>query len=481
MPKKRAELFATVTIDDYSAKGYGVGTAVYDDAKRLQAEVPFTMPGDVLMASLGRKRRGKAQGRMLELMEAAPLRCEARCAHFADCGGCRWQHLPYAAQIQQKETWLRGYFDPICDVDAVVHSMVPCPASWAYRNKMEFSFSHNAAGDRFLGLMKQGGGQKVLNLNECHLVNPWFTEALALTRKWWEASDVAAYHPYRDTGSLRTLTVREGTHTGDRLLMLTVSGNPDYALDRGSLDALVALWKDSLTPNVDEGRLSLYVREQRAIKGQPTCFVEECLSGPSQYREQLHIDVTGQPTRVIDCGVSPSAFFQTNTRQAERLYASVIELAELSSADCVYDLYCGTGTLGLVAAPYVRSVVGVELVPEAVRDARANAEINGVTNTEFYCGDAAKVLEELANREGVKAPDVVFVDPPRPGLGKAAIEQVGALAAPKLVYVSCNPKTQALDIKELSRFGYQLELLKPFDQFPHTVHMETIAVLRRNS
>jgi 23S rRNA (uracil1939-C5)-methyltransferase len=470
MTHKRPLKQVQLQITHYDGKtGYGLGALERPEGLSDQVEVPFTMPGDQVMVEFGRKRGGVYHARLLEIVSPSSARETPLCEHFAQCGGCRWQHVPYVEQLRLKQETVLRQFEQLKMAETQIFPIVGCEPPWQYRNKMEFSFSSDAKGERYLGLMLANGRQRVVTLNACYLVNPWFVEALKATREWWIASGVDAYHPYKDTGSLRTLTVREGIRTGDRMAILTVSGNPEFALS----DAQLAAWVETMQSHL--GTSSLFVRTQCIAKGHPTQFVERHLSGSESLREELHLGTHHVP---LVCKISPSAFFQPSTRQAEKLYTRAMELAQLKPTMCVYDLYCGTGTLGMAAARHVRRVVGVELSVDAVNDARCNAACNDLNNIEFIAGDVAQVLAQRGSQE---APDLVIVDPPRVGLGAAAIAQVLSLRPEQILYVSCNPRTQAQDIAAICAQGYQLVALQPVDQFAHTVHVENIALLKRMS
>ncbi|MCB1213010.1 MAG: class I SAM-dependent RNA methyltransferase, partial [Chlamydiia bacterium] len=224
--------------------------------------------------------------------------------------------------------------------------------------------------------------------------------------------------------------------------------------------------------------LSLFLRVQQVQKGSPTQYYEMHLDGSEHYTEELLIEPSTLPKRSFRFKVSPSAFFQPNPRQAERLYARALEMAELNANQTLWDLCCGIGSIGICAAPHVAAVVGVEVMPEAILDARQNAEMNGVENIRFFCEEVGNVAL-LAQREGLALPDVVIVDPPRAGLGEVGIEAICRLAPQRLIYISCQPKTQADDLVALTQRGYRCVALQPVDQFPQTPHLENIALLIR--
>lgn len=457
----------SVTIDSLTSRGNGLGTFFLPDGQKREAEVPFTLPSETANALLLSKRGGVFRSLLEEVVTLSPLRITPRCIHFGTCGGCRWQHLPYPDQLVLKQKNIINLFQQYGTPLPIVPS-----EPWQYRNKMEFSFSQNGEKERFLGMMIDGSRGKVFHLNECFLVNPWFAGCVKGVRSWWKESGLDAYHPFKDSGSLRTLTVREGQRSGDRMVVLTVSGNPEYALNKQQIDSFVAFVKEASLP-LENGELSIFLRIQQIAKGSPTQFFEMHLDGPDVVREKLHI-----AGKELEFQISPAAFFQPNTRQAEKIYNLAIDLAKITPQALVYDLYCGTGTLTLCVAQRAQKVVGIELGLEAVLDAEANAKRNGCNNVEFIGGDVGTILQRFQGENRPK-PSVVFVDPPRAGLDAKAILQILNLAPERIVYISCNPKTQSENIPPFLEQGYRVETIQPVDQFPHTVHCENIVVLSR--
>jgi len=377
--------------------------------------------------------------------------------HAGMCGGCSWQQKSYAAQLQTKQTRLEELF-PIKPLP-----MIPCEHPWHYRNKMEFSFSQNKKGERFLGLIIARSRGHVLNLEECHLTSSWFTDVLKATHAWWEKNGLLAYHAHSDTGTLRTLTLREGKRTGDKMVFLTISGNHNYFISRAQLNT----FEEAVRAALPNDNPSIFLRIQRTCKGKPTEYYEMHLGGPEWIKESLNVN-----EREIPFHISPASFFQPNTLQAEKLYSRVLELAEPKSTDTVFDLYCGTGTLGIIFAPYVRRVVGIELCPYAVCDAKVNISVNELSNVTIRNGDVGTVLAQYS-----ETPDLCIVDPPRSGLDPTALKHLTLLAPKKILYISCNPATQSENISMLVQHGYQLKCIQGIDQFPHTPHIENIAIL----
>jgi 23S rRNA (uracil1939-C5)-methyltransferase len=341
---------------------------------------------------------------------------------------------------------------------AKVLPIIPCKNLWHYRNKMEFSFSQNKAGDRFLGLILRKSRGKVFNLEECFIAPEETAEILARVRAWWEGTCLRAFHFRSGEGTLRTLTLRESRRTGQKLALLTVSGRAEFAMTQTQLSQFVEALGDP--------SMSVFLQIHQAIAGRPTQFFEMHLSGLTHIVEKITLD-----GRTFEFKVSPTSFFQPNTEQAEILYQTALNLPTLTSDSIVYDLYCGTATLGILCAPRVNQVIGIELNPHAVFDGQMNGEINNLTNLQLFCGDVAHVLME----QTVPKPDLVILDPPRAGLDPAALEILRRLNPPQILYISCNPKTQAQNLLELP--GYQIIKIQPVDQFPHTPHIENIVYL----
>lgn len=468
-------------IVERSKKGNGIGFFSLGDDKLYRAEVPFTIPGDVVRAALVNKRFGSYRGRLEEIIKPSPQRIEPRCTHFGSCGGCRLQHISYAQQMQDKETLIRSTFQPLLSPSVLIHPITPCDPPWRYRNKMEFSFSQDISKKKYLGLVMDSSKGRVLNITECHLVNPWFMDGLKAVRAWWNESDLEAFHPYSNRGSLRTLIMREGRKFGDRLVMLTVSGNPDYALNNQQLQSFTAFLRDAIEPVNPPGSLSVFLRIQQTGKGMSTNFYEMLLHGPDHIREILTIQTDpNTPPSSIEFNLSPTAFFQPSTQQAEKLYSLALQRAQIPKDGVVYDLYCGTGVLGICAAKTAKQVIGIDISPEAALDARTNAARNGLNNVTIICGAVRYVLSQILNEKTYPMPDLIMVDPPRSGLDPKAMEYIFQLSPPKVLYISCNPETQANNIVEFIAAGYSIESIQPVDQFPQTPHIENIVVLSRN-
>lgn len=460
-------------------KGNGVGTAIRDNGESYPVEVPFAIPGDEVEVALLRKRKGRWMGRLEQVVAPSEDRIQPRCIHFGACGGCRFQQMEYEKQLEYKENYVRKVFADMlsnCDFKPII----PCKNHWRYRNKMEFSFSSDSHGKKYLGLFLDSQKGRVLDLKECHLVDTWFMDGLKAARQWWHESRLEAYHPPKDAGSLRTITFREGERTGDRMIMLTVSGNPDFAMKSHELESFVAFMRDAVEPVDPSRKLSIFLRIHQMAKGMATNFYEMHLYGSEYLREVIKIqpDANG-PSISLNFNVGPSSFFQPNTSQAEIFYSKAIQLAKIPEGGIVYDLYCGTGTLGICAAQRAKQVVGIELFPDAALDARTNVTNNDLKNVTIMSGAVRHILKQIQDENLFPAPDVVMIDPPRPGLDPEAMRHLLTLKASRIVYLSCNPATQARDVAELLQNGYKLETIQPIDQFPQTYHIENIVILSR--
>lgn len=469
---------ADLTILDFSKEGHGLGSIIKQDQTLSEVEVPFCIPGDQVRVSLLKKRKGIRQGQLLEILHPSSGRIEPRCIHFGQCGGCRWQQISYEHQLVLKEKWISRCLEPYISSETIKHPIVACSPPWHYRNKVELTFSSDKAMNKYLGFIMHASRGKVFNLRECHLAPTWVTTLVCAIQEWWNHTDVDAYHAFKDTGSLRTLTLRHGQRTGDKMVILTVSGNSNYALKQSQLSEFVDAVKQAV-PLAGEEKLSIFMRIQQIAKGQKTNFYEMHLSGPDHINEVIYLPKPRQTEKQeIIFNISPAAFFQPNTQQAEKLYTRVLELARPAKEDVVYDLYCGTGTLGICFANYVKEVFGIELSPESVLDARENIKNNKLSNITIYQGDVAKILPQLMSDPN-KKPSIVIVDPPRAGLELKALQLLIEVNAPKIAYVSCNPTTQANNLKDLIAAGYRVEEIQPVDQFPQTGHVENIVILTK--
>lgn len=420
------------------------------------------LPGDVVEARITRVKKTWAEARLERVLEPSGDRVPPRCPHVSLCGGCRMQELPYAYQLALKERQVREALAHLGGLTPPVRPIVGSDAVWGYRNKMEFSFLPDDSGTTRLGLHRRGAYDRGFELETCEIATPLTVAVVRATQRFAAAHGWRAYHPARHDGGVRFLTVRHLVSTGECAVHLVASNEDVPGLER---------WAETvagLDPAVRTVTLLINASRANIAFGER----ERVLRGDGRVRERL-LGVTFE---------APSnAFLQTNSAQAERLYDAALDAAALTGRESVLDLYCGTGTLTLLAARRAASAIGVESVEDAVAFARRNAELNGIANVRFVAGEARAVLREWARgeRPGAPRPDVVLVDPPRAGLHPRVVARVAELSAPRLVYVSCNPATLARDLKDFAGRGYVTRDVAPFDLFPHTPHIECVARLER--
>lgn len=475
--KKQKELEVDLEITDWTKDGFGLSQYVNECGHMSEVEVPYAIPGEYVRVLLQKKRRRRFRSRLLNILKPSNKRTKAHCIHFTSCGGCRWQHLSYEAQLELKQVSIAEIFAPFLqERNLSVSPMIACDPPWNYRNKMDFSFTEDASKQQFLGLMLFGKFGRAFNLTECHLASSWCLKALNVVRKWWKESTLRAYHYRRNEGSLRTLTLREGRDSKECMVILTVSGNPEYALSKEHVDTFVQSLRLALEEEGDPSiKISIFIRIHFIKKGQESKFYEWRVYGEEFLREKLSV-----LDKEFIFQVSPTAFFQPNTKQAEKLYSLALDLAKLSSNDVVFDLYCGTGTLGILAAQRVKRVFSIELSPESSLDARENIKGNNIENMTVITGDVGKILASLKEEVSFERPQLVMIDPPRQGLDKQAIRCILSLLPKKILYISCNPVTQACNVKDFIEGGYIVCAVQPVDQFPHTIHVENIVLLSLN-
>ena len=439
-------------IDSLAYGGNGVG--------RHDGFVVFArggLPGDTVRARITKVKRGFAEGVVTELVGASDARVDAPCRHFGTCGGCRFQHLAYEAQLAEKERQVRDALVRIGRFsDPPLEPIVPASSEYHYRNKLEYSFTTTEDGVD-LGFHRAGRWDEVIGIEECLLTTDLGNAVRLAVRDWAREERLEAYDQETGAGYLRHFVVREGRNMGQVLVVLVTA--PGEHFESGYL--------------VDVLRRFPEVRSVHwAINDTPaeqTNLPTKLLWGEDAIEEKI----LGLTFRV-----RPSAFLQTNTEMASRLYELAREYAGLEGDENVYDLYCGTGTIGLALAGEARAVWGLEISEEAVACAIENADLNGIENARFFAGNVGQTVEELSEEAG--SPDVVVVDPPRAGLAGKALRRTGALGAPRIVYVSCNPTTLASDLQVLrDEYGYVLERCRPVDMFPHTPHVESVSVLSR--
>ena len=468
--KKELPLLEQVTIADAGAEGKAVAKV-----NGLVVFVPFVVPGDVVDIQLYKKKKSYAEGRVVKFHRLSDLRVEARCPHFGICGGCKWQTMRYEAQLEAKQRQVRDNLERLGNVDC--SGMRPICGSndiYYYRNKLEFTFStkswrtaeqiasgaplpiHGALGFHIPQLF-----DKVLPIEHCALQADPSNDIRLAVRRYAEDNNLEYYDIRNHTGFLRNLVIRNTSLGHWMVIVIVAQDDPSRLFPL--LDTLSARFPQitSLQYIVNTKFNDSY-NDQQVVTYRGADHIEEQMAGYNG----------GRPLHFI---INPKSFYQTNSAQAQRLYSFVAELAELQPTDTLYDLYTGTGTIALFLADKCRQVVGIEYVEEAIADAKANARLKGFDNTRLSAGDMAQVLTpDFIAANG--RPDVVVTDPPRAGMHEKVIEQLLATAPRKIVYVSCNPATQARDLQLLAA-RYTVRRIQPVDMFPHTQHVENIAEL----
>jgi 23S rRNA (uracil1939-C5)-methyltransferase len=438
-----------LTVDSLAYGGRGVARH-----GELVVFVSRALPGDRVRARVTKFKRRYAEARAVELLEAGPGRVEAPCPHFGTCGGCAWQDLDYARQLEHKQAQVVDALERLGRLEGYeLRPIEPAVAQFGYRNKLEYSWSEGPDGPS-LGFHVAGRWDQLLPIEACLIAGTPSNDTRAAAERWAREVGAQPYDQRSNAGYLRHLVTREGRRTGD-LLAILVTAPGDLPRPERLVELLDGA--SGVLHAVNDG-----VAEITA--GLPTAI----LAGDPVFRERI-LD--------IELELSAGAFMQTNTEMCDVLYGHALEFAGLRRDDVIWDLYCGAGAIGLLAARHAGRLVGVEISRESVESARRNAVRNGIENAEFIEGDVSKELRrllELADR-----PSVVFVDPPRAGLSPKAVRRVIELAPERLVYVSCNPTTLAPNASQLAEGGYRLECVQPVDMFPHTHHIECVARFTR--
>ncbi len=453
----------TVDLDITTLAYGGQGVARLDE---FVIFVRGAVPGDRVRARITKRKRSYAEARALETLSPSPRRVAPRCRHSQECGGCEWQTLAYEAQLEFKQQQVVDSLQRLAHLeDYELEPIRGMDDPWRYRNKMEFSFGADESGRLVLGLHKRGSWKEIVDIVDCELASERMNRARLAVAEACRDLGLEPYSREGDGGLLRHLVVREGLSSGDLLLNLFVAARfPEEAELAARVTAESGCTSFALTVNES--------RADAAVGDGP-----HMLAGPPFLRERF---------AGVDLRVPATAFLQTNSAMCEVLYATALRFAAPEPARPSVDLYCGIGSLSLPLARGSREVHAVEIQEEAIDAAGVNAELNGVENASFYAADVRPLLRfpphpvlDAARPDDADRPAVVVVDPPRAGLARKALQRAAALGADRFVYVSCNPTTLAGNAAELAELGYRLEVVAPVDMFPHTHHIETVALFRR--
>ncbi len=463
--KNKKTVLEGLLITDYAAEGKALA--------KLDGKVIFisgAVPGDVADVLLTKNKKDWAEGRVLKIKELSKERVEPFCKHFGICGGCKWQMLPYARQLQYKQQEVEQNLRRIGKVDLPeILPIIGADDTVHYRNKLEFTFSNKryltndeigqtdiTAQQNALGFHVPRIFDKVIDIDECYLMDEVNNKIRNTVRSFALENNFTFYDIRQHTGWLRNIIIRLCT-TGE--LMVNICLNFDEEADRKKLF-------DHLLQQVPEITTLLYTINPK-WNDSIYDLTPQVYFGKGFATEKLED---------FEFKISPKSFFQTNTRQAEKLYTVTREFAGLTGTEIVYDLYCGTGSIGIFVSKQAKKIIGVEVIEEAIADAKENAALNNISHAGFFAGDVIKICnDEFFAVHG--RPDVIITDPPRAGMHEKLVNKLLEMAAPKIVYVSCNTATQARDLGLLSE-KYQIEKIQPVDMFPHTHHIECVVLLK---
>jgi len=468
--KKGTEV--NLTIESLAFGGKGI--AKVDD---FVIFVKNAIPGQTVRAFIYKKRSGYAEARPLEILEESPNVTALRCEHFAHCGGCTFQQLNYSEQVEQKKQQAIDALQRLAGLDGVkIDKVIPANNIYNYRNKMEFTFSNrrwrlpteseDAPQSFALGLHITGRFDKILDINECHIQPKIGNDILNFVREKAIELKLKPYDAKTHIGFLRHLVLRFGANTDEIMVNIVTSYE--------NTDFLFSLVQDLIKKFP---QITSVINNINTRKGDTAFGEYEIL----MHGEPIITDKIGDLTFEI----SANSFFQTNTLQAEELYQTVMDGADLSGEETVYDLYCGTGSISLFLAQKAKEVCGFEMIRSAVEDAQRNAIANNIDNAQFFKANLDTYFKgyvsfsNFTKKFEISKPDVIVIDPPRAGMHEDFVRYLPKFGAKRIVYVSCNPTTQARDLKILFTKGYKVSKITIVDMFPHTPHIETVVVLNK--
>ena len=416
------------------------------------------LPGQKVKAQINKKRKGKCEGRLLEVIERSPSETrETVCKNFGECGGCSLQSMPYEKQLELKENWVKGLIDAVCE-DYEFEGIKGSPVEFNYRNKMEFSFGDECKdGPLALGMHKKGSFHDIVTTDACQIVDEDYNNVLRFTLDFFAERNVTFYHKMRHEGFLRHLLVRRAVKTNEMLICLVTSSQGEVDL-KPFVEGLLALDLSGKIVGI-----SHVINDSLADVVKADSM--EVLYGQDYFYEEL---------LGLKFKISTFSFFQTNSLGAEVLYSTARDYIGETKDKLIFDLYSGTGTIAQILAPVAKKVIGVEIIEEAVEAAKENAKLNGLDNCEFIAGDVLKMLDTIEER-----PDFIVLDPPRDGIHPKALEKIINYGVDSMVYISCKPTSLARDLVILQEKGYKVEKVIAVDMFPQTVHVETVVLLSK--
>jgi len=455
-------------------KGSIVPESIDESKNKYVVFVDGSYPGDVVKASLTKIKKSYAEARVEKIIKPSDLRIKARCKFFGTCGGCKQQDLDYTTQTKFKQQQVEEVFKKMGGFkDFVIEEILPSEKVFFYRNKMEFSFAERrwltneeiATGkaiekDFALGLHIPRVFDKVLDIDECFLQSEVSNKILNFTRNFFKERNVSIYSTKTHEGFLRNLVIKQSHHSDDLMVNLVTSSENDELMNDYKESLLTEIPRiTTLVNNINLKKASVAIGDYEKVF----------------YGDGFIYDTIGS----YKFRISANSFFQTNTLQAEKLYQTALDFAEMKGDEIVYDLYSGAGTISIFVSGHCKEVYAFESVESAVNDAEENAKLNNINNVHFITADLYKSFLPFVEERKLPKPGLIIFDPPRRGMHKNTVEDVIKLNPDRLVYVSCNPATQVRDIKLFTEAGYKLIKIKPVDMFPHTYHIENVALLTK--
>ena len=440
----------------------GKGISKKDD---LVFFVKDAIPNQEVIAKISKIKKKYAEAYSIETLKDSTNQVNPVCEHFKWCGGCTTQQLDYQKQLYYKQKQVSDILNKIGgEKNLDINTIIGCENTFFYRNKMEYTFSgipwyigDESYDDVIIGLHVPKRFDKILNINKCHINHEVFNDILEISKEVTVKEKMIPYHVRKHTGFLRFLVIRIGIHTNEVMVNLVTAGYKPKII-KPLVDAIV----DGI-PNIKSIVNTINNQKSNIASGTSKLF----------YGDEYINEKIGEYTFKI----SANSFFQTNSYQVKTLYDYIIKTADFKKSDIVYDLYCGTGTIGIYVSSFVKKVYGIEIVKDAIEDAKFNAKKNNIRNISFYDSD----IKDFFTNENSKIdkPNTIIVDPPRPGLHPDVVKDIITLSPSKIVYVSCNPSTQARDVKIFSEDSYKISDIQPIDMFPHTPHIECIITLKK--
>lgn len=439
-----------VTIIDYGCEGEGIAKI-----NNFTVFIPGAMKEEKVKIVIVKVNTSHAFGKVLEIITPSKARQDTDCTTYQRCGGCNLRHMKYKETLELKKNMVQNLVDKSLKTKLIVKDTIGMEKPYHYRNKAQYPVGYNKNGEMVTGVYAKRS-HEIIEINACGIQMPISEQIAKFILQWIKENGISAYNEKTGNGQLRHIIVKIGLHTGEVMCIL-VTNEKDLPNETKLVEALKQKFPEikTIVKNINNKNTNVILGNKNYI-----------LYGNGYIQDKLGDFVFT---------ISPLSFYQINPVQTEILYNLAIQKADLQKEDIVLDLYCGIGTIGIFASPHVKQVYGIEVVEQAIGDAKENAKINKIQNIQFYCGDVEKMLEKVIQKEKM-APNVVFVDPPRKGLDEVTIRNIRKRKPERLIYISCNPATLMRDLKQLEE-EYDIRELQPVDMFPFTSHVETIAVL----